>query len=77
MNTNNIQRGETIRSYLLDVARACFEQGVPMPTIPAISDAVGICDEQVARHIRRLIHEGAISTRKVGGRRRYIEEIRR
>jgi DNA-binding transcriptional regulator YhcF (GntR family) len=68
-------RGERIRAWLLAIARGCFQRGEPMPTIPELSDFAGICDEQVARHIRRLIKEGAIRTRKTR-RRRYVEEVR-
>jgi len=68
-------RGERIRAWLLAVARGCFQRGDPMPRIYELADFAGICEEQVARHIRRLIREGAIRTRKTR-RRRYIEEIR-
>lgn len=74
MNTINVLRGQRIRRALLTVARTCFERGVPLPTVNHISKAVGICDEQARRHMRRLIDEGAVST-CMAGKRRHVREI--
>jgi DNA-binding IscR family transcriptional regulator len=72
----NNQRGERVRRAILAVARLAQAKDAPLPTIDTLAPLIGICREQCGRHIRHLIKNGVLVTRRVpGSKRRSVQEI--
>jgi hypothetical protein len=60
-NPINRARGEAVRRALLAIARRAHSEGLPMPTRARLAPVLGCCEEQVWRHWRRLVADGAIT----------------
>jgi hypothetical protein len=64
-------RGREVRSLLLAIAHACAVRGIHLPKNDVLAAKLGCCAGQVARHMGRLMDEGALELQTVG-RRRYV-----
>jgi hypothetical protein len=65
------ERGREVRSMLLAIAHACAVRGIHLPKNDVLAAKLGCCPGQVARHMGRLMDEGALELQTVG-RRRYV-----